>query len=306
MAPEQTSADLLADIGPSTDVYALGGILYWLLTGTFIYNVDCPTEAALDIIRNTIPEPPSQRNPATPSRFDDIVLACLRKDPKTRPQTAGNLAALLRAAMANQPVKLPSDSPVGTAGPTSRNRLIPVLAIAAGLIALTIGLLAVLFPSLFGGSRSVATVPPPVIDRIPAEPTRQPPVVTTRPSTVVQTFSAAEISAISNQAPITNHQSPVPMELWGIYNRVKEELGKFEHARHGAVIVRPANTGVSTYFTYRIEGDPSSREQSIEPGGVAVLYLPADAKCNLECITNGNVIRKALLLSQGEITYIVL
>lgn len=90
MAPEQTLAD--RPITPAADVYALGVILYWLLTDRFPYELSGEIEKDLRTILQHEPKPPSALNPSLPKILSDLALACLAKDPARRPATAGALA----------------------------------------------------------------------------------------------------------------------------------------------------------------------------------------------------------------------
>jgi serine/threonine-protein kinase len=90
MPPEQARgrADLT---GPPSDVYALGGVLYELLTGR------PPFEAAnvVELLRRVVndqPAPPSRLNPQVPRALEAITLKCLTKDPRERYETAQALA----------------------------------------------------------------------------------------------------------------------------------------------------------------------------------------------------------------------
>jgi serine/threonine-protein kinase len=81
MAPELV-AGTQAD--PAADIYGLGCVAYWLLTGRPVF--DAPNLMALMMQHATkVPEPPSVHNPSVPSELDAIVLQCLEKTPEARP-----------------------------------------------------------------------------------------------------------------------------------------------------------------------------------------------------------------------------
>jgi len=85
------------DVDWRTDIYALGCVAYWLLTGHRVFEEGSPMQILMDHVQKK-PDPPSSRVPGgLPPELDRIVLACLEKDPNNRPQTAAELAAQLRA-----------------------------------------------------------------------------------------------------------------------------------------------------------------------------------------------------------------
>ncbi len=96
MAPEQ-AAGHCSDIGPTTDVYALGAILYAMLTGTppFTSRARDIGSLLVDIVEKR-PDPVSRQNPLVDGRLDGICLKCLGKRPETRYPSALELARDLR------------------------------------------------------------------------------------------------------------------------------------------------------------------------------------------------------------------
>ncbi len=89
MAPEQVSSKH-GQIGPATDVYALGAVLYELLTGRPPFASGNFVET-LDQVRKTPPTAPRKLNPSIPSALETICLQCLSKNPADRYSTAGDL-----------------------------------------------------------------------------------------------------------------------------------------------------------------------------------------------------------------------
>ena len=89
MAPEVILGQ--TDVDRRADVYALGCVAYYLLTGQFVFEADTPMKMFLHHVQ-TKPTPPSQRTELPiPRELDDLVMACLEKDPDKRPQDAERL-----------------------------------------------------------------------------------------------------------------------------------------------------------------------------------------------------------------------
>jgi WD40 repeat protein/cytochrome c-type biogenesis protein CcmH/NrfG len=102
MSPEQAGGQG-AHVGPSTDVWALGAILYALLTGRPPFQASTPVETILQTLGDD-PAPPSRLTRKVPRDLDTVCLKCLRKEPAQRYASAGELADDLRRFLADQPV----------------------------------------------------------------------------------------------------------------------------------------------------------------------------------------------------------
>jgi len=95
MAPEAILDPAAADA--RTDIYALGAVAYYLLAGTDVFNGKSVVEVLSQQLSQK-PEPLSaRRGLSIPAALDAVVLSCLEKDPKDRPQTVDELRRRLEA-----------------------------------------------------------------------------------------------------------------------------------------------------------------------------------------------------------------
>jgi len=85
------------DLDWRTDIYALGCVAYWLVTGHRVFEEGSPMQILMDHVQKQ-PVPPSRRiETPIPAELDRVILACLEKDPNNRPQTTHELVKRLRA-----------------------------------------------------------------------------------------------------------------------------------------------------------------------------------------------------------------
>jgi serine/threonine-protein kinase len=101
MSPEQAAGNRAA-LGPASDIYSLGTILYGLLTGKPPFQAATPLDTLL-LVRTEEPVRPRVLNPKIDPNLEMICLKCLQKQPEHRYRTAAELAEDLEAFLRGEP-----------------------------------------------------------------------------------------------------------------------------------------------------------------------------------------------------------
>jgi WD40 repeat protein/serine/threonine protein kinase len=143
MAPEQASGTS-REIGPAADIYALGAILYEMLTGRPPFRAENLLTTLRQVV-NEEPVAPNRLQPGVPHDLTTICLKCLQKEPRRRYATAGELAEDLRRFLAGEPIFARPISPAERAWKWAKRRP----AVAALLTSLIVAALTLLFGSLW-------------------------------------------------------------------------------------------------------------------------------------------------------------
>jgi tRNA A-37 threonylcarbamoyl transferase component Bud32 len=132
MAPEQAQGRS-QEVGKPADIFALGGILYYLLTGRAPFTGDSVAEVLRKAAFESPPAPRSHR-PDLPEGLEAICMKCMHKDPARRYATAGEVAAALLPCVTPTVV---SAAPATARGPGRRLWVaaagVAALLVAAGL-----------------------------------------------------------------------------------------------------------------------------------------------------------------------------
>jgi Tol biopolymer transport system component len=113
MSPEQVRG---AKVDHRTDIFALGAVLFEMLTGRRAFSRDTPAETMTAILREDVPDLSSSGRQIPPP-LDRIVRRCLEKSPHERMQAARDVAIALEAVSGSDPAGLP-----GTLEPATTSR----------------------------------------------------------------------------------------------------------------------------------------------------------------------------------------
>jgi serine/threonine-protein kinase len=121
MSPEQAQG--LATIGPPTDIYSLGVVLYELLTGNMPFLADTPMGMLVARLQYA-PRPPREYRGDLPMPVEDVIMRALARKPEARYPTAGALVQALKhaaglSAMPVAPQHAPISPPLGVPRPAT-------------------------------------------------------------------------------------------------------------------------------------------------------------------------------------------
>ena len=139
MPPEQATGNQ-ANVGPRSDVYSLGAVLYELLTGRPPFRAESAIET-LKQVESLVPASPRLLTPTVPRDLETICLKCLEKEPHRRYESSQQLADDLGRFLRGEPIAArPISHPARLARWCRRNPAVAALTgAAAALLLLTAG-----------------------------------------------------------------------------------------------------------------------------------------------------------------------
>jgi Serine/threonine protein kinase len=147
MAPEQASPGKV-EVGRTSDIYSLGAILYYLLTGRAPFVAESVEATLAQVLTGEILSP-RKLNPGLPADLETICLKCLEREPGRRYATAAELADELGRFLRGEPIRARPVSVIEKAWRWSKRN--PVTSgLGAGLIVLLVAFIAY---SLISSSR---------------------------------------------------------------------------------------------------------------------------------------------------------
>ncbi len=233
MSPEQA---LCHEVSAAADIYAMGVVMYEMLTGTVPFHSEQLVILLNAILKQPAP-PPSRIRSETPPWLDRLVLRCLEKDPEARPQSMEEVAAVLAAGAAEL-----------TGGPGSNEAALGATMMApAGLTPAPVAGeqlgMARTLPPRQQAAGGAAVTGPAAVAHVATVPPRQAATATPRQATVPR------------QTGIRVGGMAKPVEAAGPLNRVRAYLDtrRVQRFAVAAMVVTAAVVVATIFFSHRAE-----------------------------------------------------
>jgi WD40 repeat protein/serine/threonine protein kinase len=154
MAPEQASGT--SPIGPAVDIYALGVILYEMLSGRPPFEADTPVDTIMQLLHEE-PVPLTRLRPNVPRDLETITMKCLQKEPGRRYAASQELAEDLHRFLSGEPIRAQPPSLIYRWVRYAKRHRGLVAGVAAAIVALVGGtLVSILFAIAESRSRHLA------------------------------------------------------------------------------------------------------------------------------------------------------
>jgi len=204
MAPEQAQGDA---IDGRADIYALGIILYEMVTGKQPYEADTPMAVAIKHITDPVPHILTA-NPKLPAGMDDIIQKAMAKDRNQRFSTAVEMTNALRSLSRGETIKIESKAP---AAATAKATVVSQRAIPAprkGFNALFVIVPVIGLAALAGGALLLNGIINPAETEAPVSTSTSAPSETSAPLDTPTDVPVVIVEATSTESPPTPTESP--------------------------------------------------------------------------------------------------
>jgi serine/threonine-protein kinase len=300
LSPEQAQG---RPVDERADLYAIGIVLYELLTGQVPFDADSPVTVALKQV-SEMPVPPAELVPAISPAIDAVVLHALEKDPDRRWQNADEFIAALETARA-EPQRIPPPPPPVVVE-EDRSRWWLWVLIALALLAIAVGLYLTLRPEQLvvpnvidresatasqilqnrGFEVDIVTVVNPDVERdhVAAQDPR-PDTEAPEGSTVTITVSAGPgDAAVPSVAGMSQDEAEQALEDAGFKTRVERVFS--DDVRNGNVVATSPPAGTTLE-----RGSEVSLQVSRGPEQVAVPDVTGDSEDNARSALEGAGLR---------------